>query len=191
MGENAQGGISFMNTLEAINGRRSIRKFKPQKVDRETLEKIVAAAAYAPSWKNTQVTRYHVFDDPEIKSTIAEKYTLGFAYNTGTLINAPQVVAITAVKGRSGVERYGSFTTSKGDSWLMFDAGIATQTFCLAAYEYGVGSVIMGIFDAEKVAELLHIPENEAVIALVPIGYPDEAPAAPKRKSVDDLLSFC
>ena len=137
------------------------------------------------------MARYHVFDDQEIKSTIANEYTLGFAYNTGTLTAAPQVVAITAVKGRSGVERDGSFTTNKGDAWLMFDAGVATQTFCLAAYEYGVGSVIMGIFDAEKVAELLHIPENEVVVALVPIGYPDEEPAAPKRKSVEDLLSFC
>ena len=72
----------------------------------------------------------------------------------------------------------------------MFDAGIATQTFCLAAYEYGVGSVIMGIFDAEKVAELLNIPENEVVVALVSIGYPDEEPAAPKRKSVEELLTF-
>ena len=72
----------------------------------------------------------------------------------------------------------------------MFDAGAAAQTFCLAAYEYGVGTVIMGIFDAEKVAELLHIPENEVVVTLVPIGYPDEAPTAPRRKSVEDLLSF-
>ena len=83
-----------MNTLESIHGRRSVRKFKAEKVDRETIEKIVAAAAYAPSWKNTQVTRYHVFDNQEIKSTIANKYTLGFSYNTGTIEAAPQVVAI-------------------------------------------------------------------------------------------------
>ncbi len=72
----------------------------------------------------------------------------------------------------------------------MFDAGIATQTLCLAAHEHGVGTVIMGIFDAEKVAELLQIPENEVVVALVPIGYPDEEPNAPKRKAVDELLIF-
>lgn len=179
-----------MNTLEAINGRRSIRKFKEEKVDREIIEKIIAAAAYAPSWKNTQVTRYHVFDDTAIKSKIANEYTLGFSYNTGTIEHAPQVIAITAIKGRSGVERDGSYTTNKGDSWLMFDAGIATQTLCLAAHEYGVGTVIMGIFDAEKVAELLQIPENEVVVALVPIGYPDEEPAAPKRKNVEELLTI-
>ena len=44
--------------------------------------------------------------------------------------------------------------------------------------------------DAEKVAELLNIPENEVVVALVPIGYPDEEPKAPKRKEVAELLTF-
>ena len=179
-----------MNTLETIKNRRSIRKFKDTKVPHDVIENIVAHAAYAPSWKNTQVTRYHVFDDPAIKTTIAREHTLGFSYNTGTIEQAPQVIAITAVKGRSGVEKDGSFTTKKGDSWLMFDTGIATQTLCLAAHEYGVGSVIMGIFDAEKVAELLHIPENEVVVALVSIGYPDEEPKAPRRKDVAELLTF-
>ena len=180
-----------MNTLEAIRSRRSIRKFQNKKVPHEVLEQIVSAAAYAPSWKNTQVTRYHVLEDPELQRKIAEEYTLGFSYNTGTLAQAPQVVVLTAVKGRSGMEQDGTCTTSKGENWLMFDAGIAAQTFCLAAWEHGVGSVIMGIFDAEKVAELLRIPDNEVVVALISIGYPDEAPNAPRRKTVEELLSFC
>lgn len=180
-----------MNTLETIRNRRSIRKFQDRKVPHEVLEQIVAAAAYAPSWKNTQVARYHVLEDPELQRRIAEEYTLGFAYNTGTLAQAPQVVVLTALKGKSGMEKDGSCTTSKGENWLMFDAGVAAQTFCLAAWEYGVGSVIMGIFDAEKVAELLRIPENETVVALIPIGYPDEEPKAPRRKGVEELLSFC
>ena len=179
-----------MEALECITTRRSIRKFKEEKVSRETLEKIVAAAAYAPSWKNTQVVRYHVFDDPAVKKDIAENYTLGFSYNTGTISAAPQVVVVTAVKGRSGMNRDGSATTSKGESWYLFDAGVAAQTFCLAAHAYGVGSVIMGIFDAEKVAELLHIPENEQVVSLISIGYPDEDPKAPPRKDVATLLHF-
>lgn len=179
-----------MELLEAIQTRRSIRKFEDRPVDHETIAQIVAAAAYAPSWKNTQVARYHVLENKEFQTKIAEEYTLGFSYNEGTISHAPQVVVITALKGRSGIERDGSATTSKGDSWLMFDAGVAAQTFCLAAWEYGVGSVIMGIFDPDKVAELLNIPENETVVALIPIGYPAESPAAPPRKPVDVLLSY-
>ena len=72
----------------------------------------------------------------------------------------------------------------------MFDAGIAAATFCLAAHDEGVGSVILGIFDEKKVAEIIGLPETQNVSALIPIGYSDkELPAVP-RKEVADLLSF-
>ncbi len=113
-----------------------------------------------------------------------------FANNGVIIKNAPVLMVLTYIKGRSGYERDGSFTTSKGDRWQMFDAGIASQSFCLAAYEQGLGSVILGIFDDAKVASILEIPENQEVAALIAVGYPDEEPAAPKRKPVADLLSF-
>lgn len=72
----------------------------------------------------------------------------------------------------------------------MFDAGIASQTFCLAAYEKGIGSVILGIFDQDRIESILQIPEDRELVALIPVGYAAETPAAPKRKPVDDLLSF-
>ncbi|MBQ1741404.1 MAG: nitroreductase family protein, partial [Erysipelotrichaceae bacterium] len=84
--------------------------------------------------------------------------------------------------------RDGSFTTSKEDRWEMFDAGIASQTFCLAAHDMGVGSVILGIFDEEKVAKSISLPEGEKVAALIPIGYPDQECVAPKRKTTDELM---
>ena len=72
----------------------------------------------------------------------------------------------------------------------MFDAGIASQTFCLAAHEAGLGTVILGIFDQAKVEAILEIPEDRELVALIPVGYPNEAPVAPRRKPVADLLSF-
>nr|MDE7016198.1 nitroreductase family protein [Lachnospiraceae bacterium] len=104
--------------------------------------------------------------------------------------NAPMLIAITVIKNRCGYERDGSYTTPRKDTWQMFDAGIASQSFCLAAHEKGIGSVILGIFDQSVIESLLQIPEDRELVALIPIGYPDEAPVAPKRKTVDDLLSF-
>jgi nitroreductase len=179
-----------METLQCIEARRSIRKFKADKVSHETISEIVSAASFAPSWKNTQVTRYVVVEDEAVKNKIADEGTLGFAYNTGTIKNAPALVVVTLVHGRSGFERDGSYTTSKEDRWEVFDTGLATQTFCLAAHEKGVGSVILGIFDENKVAEIINLDEGQKVSALIAIGYPDESPAAPKRKTVDDLLKF-
>lgn len=72
----------------------------------------------------------------------------------------------------------------------MFDAGVASEAFCLAAYEKGLGSVIMGIFDEAKAASLLELPENQEVAVLIPVGIPDEEPVAPRRKAVADLLTF-
>ena len=48
----------------------------------------------------------------------------------------------------------------------------------------------MGIFDVAKAASILEIPEDQELVALIPIGYPAESPVAPKRKSVEELLSF-
>ena len=179
-----------MNTLEAIRSRRSIRKFKDQKVDHAVIEDIIADAAFAPSWKNTQCARYHITEDRAVMEKIASEYALGFAYNTGTIAKAPQLVVLTAIRGRSGMEKDGSATTDKGESWLMFDAGIAAQTFCLAANEKGLGTCIMGIFDDAAVAEAISLPEGQKVGALIAIGYPAEEPAAPARKEVEQLVQF-
>lgn len=178
-----------MTAKECIKGRRSIRKFKDEKVSEEILSDIVETASYSPSWKHTQITRY-IAVDGEKKKEIADSCAQMFA-NNGVIINgAPVLMVVTFLKGRSGYERDGSFTTAKGDRWQMFDTGIASQSFCLAAYEYGLGSVILGIFDDAKVASILDLPENQEVAALIALGYPDEEPAAPKRKPVADLLSF-
>lgn len=178
-----------MTAKECIKGRRSIRKFTQAPIDHSLLAEIVETASYAPSWKHTQIVRY-IAVEGELKDKIADECTSDFPNNGAIIKNAPMLVVITAIKNRCGYKRDGSFTTRRGDSWQMFDAGIASQTFCLAAYEHGIGSVIEGIFDDRKVAELLNVPDDKEVIALIPIGYPAEEPVAPKRKPVDDLLSY-
>lgn len=177
-----------MTAKECITGRRSIRQFTDQPVSHELLADIIQTAAFAPSWKNTQITRY-IAVEGEAKAKLAQ-CTSAFPGNGRIIENAPMVIAVTIVKGRSGFERDGSYTTVRGDSWQMFDAGVATEAFCLAAYEQGLGTVIMGIFDEVHAAKLLEIPEERELIALIPIGYPAETPAAPKRKGVEDLLSY-
>ena len=178
-----------MQTIDCITSRRSIRKFTDEAVSHEDLEKVIAAAAYAPSWKNTQIVRYIAIESPELKAKIAKECTTGFTYNAGTMESAPMLIAVTVLKGRCGYERDGSFTTSRKDTWQMFDAGIASQTFCLAAHEYGLGTVIMGIFD-DSLSDVLEIPEDRELVNIICIGHPAEAPEAPKRKSVGDLISY-
>lgn len=178
-----------MTAQECIRERRSIRKFKPEPVSHDLLAEIVETASYSPSWKHTQIVRY-IAVEGELKDRIAAEATSMFPNNGSIIKNAPMLIAVTVIKNRCGYERDGSFTTPRKDTWQMFDAGIASQTFCLAAHEKGIGSVILGIFDQKKIEELLEIPEERELVTLIPIGYPDEVPAAPKRKPVADLLSF-
>ena len=178
-----------MNAKECIRERRSIRKFKDQPVDHALLSEIVETASYAPSWKHTQIARY-IAVEGELKDKIGAECTSAYPGNGEIIARAPMLIAVTFIKGRSGFERDGSFSTSKGADWQVFDAGIAAQTFCLAAWDKGIGSVIMGIFDEAKAASLLNLHEDRILAALIPVGYPDEEPAAPRRKPVEDLLSF-
>ena len=180
-----------METIKCIKERRSIRKFKDEKVDKEIIREIIEAASYAPSWKNSQISRYIVIEDRNIIDKIADECVLGFEYNSKTLKKAPVLVIQNVVIGKSGFEKDGSYSTPKEDRRENFDAGVAAQTFCLAAHEKGVGTVIMGIFDEYKVAEIVDIPDDQKIASFIAMGYPEgDLPAAPKRKSVNEIVTF-
>ena len=177
-----------MTAKECIKGRRSIRTFEDKTVSHDLIKELVETASFAPSWKNTQVARYIAVEGDTKKAL--SKCTSAYAHNGEIMDQAPMVIAVCMVTGRSGYERDGSFSTVKGSGWQMFDSGVAAQTFCLAAHEAGLGTVIMGIFDVEDAAKVIGVPEGQELVALIPIGYPAETPIAPKRKTVEDLVSF-
>lgn len=179
-----------MDFMECVKNRRSIRKFKNEPLNDALFTQLVETASYAPSWKNSQTTRYIVISDTALKQQLAETCVMDFEYNKKTILNAPALVLVTTVANRSGYERDGSFSTSKETHWESFDAGIAAQTFCLAAHAMGLGSVVLGIFDQAKVIETAGVPEGQKVSAMVAVGYPDEIPPMPKRKSAAELLSY-
>lgn len=176
-----------MNAKECIRGRRSIRHYKDTPVPHEVLEEIIADAAYAPSWKNTQISRYVVVEGREAIDKLAAEYA---PFNAKTVSTAPMLIVQTFIKNRSGYERDGSFTTDRGEGWQMYDAGIAAQTLCLSAHDHGLGTVIMGIFHRRELEKYLNIPKNQEIAALIALGYPDEEPKAPRRKDVETLLSY-
>lgn len=179
-----------MEAIEMIKTRRSVRRFTEDKVSRETIEAIIDNARMAPSWKNTQTVRYLIVEDKDKIAKIASDCVLGFEFNTKTLSKCDTVVLITQKNGICGYEKDGSFSTSKEKGWEMFDAGVAAQTFCLAAWEKGVGSCIMGVFDEEKLAKLVDLPEGMNIAAMIPIGYPKFNPEPTPRKEVADLVSY-
>lgn len=179
-----------MDAVECLKTRRSVRRYTEEPVSRELLTEIVEIAKMAPTWKNTQTLRYIVVDDKAKIEQIKEECLLGFEHNSKTLAQCNTLVILVQKNGICGYEKDGSFTTSKGAGWEMFDAGIAAQTFCLAAHEKGVGSCIFGVFDDAKVASVIGLPEGETVAALIPVGIPKFNPDATPRKDTEEYLSF-
>lgn len=177
-----------MNTIECIKKRRSIRRYLPKKVAHPLIEELIECARWAPSWNNCKAVRYTVVEKTKDLQELAN--TLVAPENIHIVKNTPLLFVISNVKKRSGYERDGHLSSSKGESWEMFDAGIACQTLCLAAAELGLGTVIMGTFNEKGISKFIGLPENEEIIAVVACGYADEMPNAPRRKEVGEILRY-
>ncbi len=88
-------------------------------------------------------------------------------------------------QGSSGFYK-GQVTTKFGD-WFMFDLGLATQSLCLAAWNLGLGTVVVGLFDHHRAAAVLGVPEGFELVAMLPLGYPAKQPAPPKRREISEF----
>lgn len=180
-----------MDAIGMIKERRSVRKYKEEKVDRKIMKEIVEISRWAPSWANTQIARYTLVDNEETIERLTAVGVQGFTYNMNTLKKAHGVAVLSFVEGKSGrLDKYGDFDSSKAHFWEAFDAGIACQTFCLAAHAKGVGTCIFGVIDETAIAEIVGLPEEETVAALIVYGYEDGHPEPPPRKRVEDILRF-
>ena len=179
-----------MNTKDCLLQRRSCRRFLDKPIDRSIVRQIVDLARFAPSWKNTQIVRHTVVDTPTIKNDIAENCVRGYVFNTKTIQRAAALAVISYKTGHSGRDTTGDLQSADAETWDMFDAGIAAQTFCLAAREYEVGTCIIGVIDEEDIAQKLRLPFDQKVACLVAMGYPEVWKDGPTRMDCKDLLDF-
>lgn len=174
-----------MEVLDAIKTRRSIRRYKSTPVDEKTLDAILDAARWAPSWANTQCWRFVVVRDDDIKARLAD--TLSDRNPaTESVRNAPLVIVACAELEKAGMYRREP-STDKGD-WFMFDVALAMQNLVLAAHALGLGTVHIGAFDAGKAAEVLGVPGGYCVVEMTPLGYPDHDAKAPPRKELSEIV---
>lgn len=160
------------SVMQVIKDRRSIRRFKDTPVSRSEVETILEAARLAPSWCNLQCWRFIVVDNT---ATIK-------ALGKPVCDSAPVVVVACALKAESG--------DREGKLYYLFDMGIAVEHMVLQAAAMGLGTCIIGWFEENGVKELLGISDAYEVVALLPIGVPDESPDARPRKSLQEIASW-
>ena len=175
-----------MELQTCIEQRRSVRKYKNQSVPRELIREIIKAATFAPSWKNSQVSRYYVAEGnakKELASYLGE-------FNGRNVQDAPVLIVSTVVNKRSGFTREGEYETHLKDGFQYYDCGMQSMNLCLKAYELGLATLVMGIYDEAAIRKLFDIDESPIIVAVTAVGYADGETSMPKRKSVDDITVF-
>jgi len=184
-----------MDVFEAIKNRRSIRHYKSDPIDDKTVQAVLEAAHWAPSWGNYQCWRFIVVRDPKIKSEVAGTLTKVKVDNewvenaaSESIKQAPVLVVLCAEKGKAGYGADGNPVTDKGDYWFMFDIALAVENLLLAAHALGLGTVIVGGFDAAKVAKILDVPPGYTVVTMTPLGVPDHRGQVSPRKQLTEVL---
>lgn len=179
-----------MEAIKNIKERRSIRRYISKPVPADLLRQVVEAAAYAPSWTNSQTVSYLALYDPEVRKRVDEKVAEVSPHNGEILKNVPLLVLQLSENGKSGIRRASGKPIREGmdQHWQSFDAGLSAEAFCLAAHDYGLGTLILGGYAEDMIREVLELPENMKISCLLAVGYPEVVPDAPKRKSAEELL---
>ena len=178
-----------MELTQLVENRRSIRSYKVgMAVAKNDLEEMIKCAIEAPSWKNSQTARYYVVNTPEMLTKVRSEALPEFNQNNSA--NAGALIITAFEKTRSGFERDGKPTNEIGDEWGAYDLGLANQLLILKAKELGLDTLIMGIRDAQKLRELLSIPDSQEVVSVIAVGYGEATPPKPKRKEVADVARF-
>lgn len=175
-----------MELQTCIEQRWSVRKYKDQSVPRELIREIIRAATFAPSWKNSQVSRYYVAEG----DTKKELATYLGEFNGRNVQNAPVLIVSTVVDKRSGFTRAGEYETHLKDGFQYYDCGMQSMNLCLKAHELGLATLVMGIYDEAAIRKLFAIDESQIIVAVTAVGYADGETSMPKRKSVDDITVF-
>ena len=175
------------DVMSIVKGRRSIRRFQDKPVPETDLQQILEAVQWSPSWANTQCWEVIVVKEAPTKEKLKESLTAKNPAVIG-LTEAPVVLALCGKLQSSGYYK-GQATTKLGD-WYMFDLGIATQSLCLAAYNLGLGTVIVGSLDHDKAKNVLGVGEGYELVALIPVGYPAKDSAAPKRREISEFTHY-
>lgn len=172
---------------ESIKKRRSIRRFQERTITGETLAELFETARYSPSWGNLQCWEVIVVRAAEDKKKLAELLS---AKNPATKCTetAPVLLAICGDPQKSGY--YKGVQVTRYQHWFLYDLGIISQTLCLAAWEQGLGSVIIGSFDHKGAEALLGVPAGYELVSLIALGYPDHDPPVPKRREIEDFVHY-
>lgn len=167
-----------MDVIEAIKTRRSIRRFKKEPLDKNLILKVIDAARYAPSSRNSQPWEFIVVQRPETLARLSEIHRYAWLIK-----DAPAAIIVLANESLSPL-RYPQ------------DTSAAIQNMLLAAHSLGLGTCWVAVYSTKdrdlenKVREVIELPEDRRAMAIIAMGYPDYQPAEKKLRSLDEVVHW-
>ena len=178
-----------MEFQKLIEKRRSVRKYSAgHTIPKEDILEMIRAAQEAPSWKNSQTSRYYVVTSREMLEKV--KTSCLPEFNQKNCKDAPVLIVTAFVKNHSGHDSQGCPVNELGNGWGAYDLGLHDANLILKARELGLDTLIMGIRDADALREILGIDGDQEVVSVIAVGYRDIDPAMPARKSVEEIARF-
>ena len=165
-----------MDVFEAIKNRRSVRKYKPELVPKDLVQKILEAAVRAPSASNIQPWNFIVIKDKKVLDMVRK-------ISPGYFGDAPLAILVCSDK-----ERAYKLGGELGRDYLtVADCALAVQNMLLAAYASGLGTCIVKSFSSTTIKHILEIPDGIEPELLVIVGYPDQSPKPPLRRPLQEI----
>lgn len=168
--------------LECLENHRSIRRFSPDPVDRETLRAITHAGTRAATAGNLQGYTLVVIDDRE---------------KLADLVPLKAAAAVIALVDTYRMKRWfelsdAPFHFDKPSSFLIsyWDAILALHNTVIAAESLGLGAVYIGGIVSENMTEAIGAPQYTFPAGLVLVGRPDEAPPLRPRLPDEAVVHF-
>ncbi len=164
--------------LDFLNNRRSIRAFKEDVIEESQLYTILQACNLAPSSGGLQTFEIYQIKNKEMKERLVSA-----AKDQTFVAQAPLLLVFCTNSSRS-VERFGE----RSQLFSVQDATIAAAYAQLTVHALGLSTVWIGAFDEKKVSEILHLPQGQRPVAILPIGYENETPKEKTTRGSKDLL---
>lgn len=163
-----------MDIYQAIETRRSVRGYKPDPVPDEILKRILEAVRLAPSAHNTQEYKFVLVKNPEKKKQLAQAASQGF------IAQAPIVIAAVSLDPEHMM--------SNEVLAYSVDAAIAIDHLTLVAASEGLGTCWIGAFDQKEAKRILQVPDEDKIVAILPLGFPADKPRPKARKKLEDIV---
>ncbi|MDZ7794112.1 MAG: nitroreductase family protein [Spirochaetia bacterium] len=166
-----------MEVLKEISDWVTISNFKPDNIPQESLDRIVSAAQRAPSAKNRQPWRLVAVRKTDVREKIYSA-----AYMEEHVGKAPVIIAVCTTNV--------DYKMPNGQLAYPIDIGISLAFMMVQARAEGLGAHTITTYDEERVRQILTVPYQMRVVALLLLGYAEETPLQRERRPLDQLLSY-